>query len=104
MRGAADHFLEEYFHADNFGHSPFKLAERQTVAVQIDSILQTSPGSYQVRWTETQRDLNGVITGPSAHWEVQLRTQIIPPSSTDKIVSNPLGLFVTDISWTEQRD
>ncbi len=103
-RGAADHFLDEYFHSDNFSHNPFKLAEKQTVAVQIDSILQTSPGGYQVRWTETLRDLNGVITGPSTHWEAQLRTQIEPPNSTDKIINNPLGLFVTDISWTEQRD
>jgi type IV secretion system protein VirB5 len=103
-RGAADHFLDDYFHSDNFSHNPFKLAEKQTVAVQLDSILQTSPGGYQVRWTETQRDLNGVVMGPPTHWEAQLRTQIVAPNSSDKIVSNPLGLFVTDISWTEQRD
>ena len=53
-RGAADRFLDEYYHSDNFSHNPFKIAEKNTVAVQVDSILQLSPRSYQVRWTEQQ--------------------------------------------------
>ena len=51
-RGAADRFLDEYYHSDNFTHNPFTIAEKKTVAVQVDSILQLSPRSYQVRWTE----------------------------------------------------
>ena len=66
-RGAADRFLDEYYHSDNFSHNPFKIAEKQTVSVQIDSILQLSPRSYQVRWTEQQRDLNGVAVGSPSH-------------------------------------
>jgi type IV secretion system protein VirB5 len=101
-RGAADHFLDAYYHADGFTHNPFKLAQKQTVTVQIDSILQISQQSYQVRWTEAARDLNGVNLGSSTHWEAQLQTQLIAPNSADTIVSNPLGLFVTQISWTQQ--
>ncbi|MGO9267999.1 MAG: VirB8/TrbF family protein [Candidatus Binataceae bacterium] len=103
-RGAADHFLDAYYHADNFVHNPFKLAEKQTTAVQIDSILKASPYGYQVRWTETQRDLNGVVTGAPTHWEAVLQTQIVPPNTEEAIVSNPLGFYVTQLSWTEQRD
>ena len=44
-RGAADWFLDAYYHSDGFTHDPFKLAEKQTVSVQIDSILQLSPTS-----------------------------------------------------------
>src|SRR5208282_3781707 len=51
-RGAADRFLDAYYHSDGFTHNPFKLAEKQTVSIQIDSILQLSPSSYQVRWSE----------------------------------------------------
>ncbi len=101
-RGAADRFLDAYYHADGFTHNPFKLAEKQTVTVQIDSILRLSEHSYQVRWTETARDLNGVILGAPTHWEAQLQTERIPPPSSDTIVSNPLGLYVTQISWTQQ--
>jgi type IV secretion system protein VirB5 len=62
-RGAADRFLDAYYHSDGFTHNPFKVAEKQTVSVQIDSILQLSPHSYQVRWSEEQHDLNGVEIG-----------------------------------------
>ena len=103
-RGAADKFLDAYYHSDDFAHNPFKLAEKQTVSVQIDSILQLSASSYQVRWTEVQRDLNGVVSGSPSHWEAVMQTQIIPPNSDNSIVSNPLGFYVTQISWTQQED
>jgi type IV secretory pathway TrbF-like protein len=102
-RGAADRFLDAYYHSDDFTHNPFKLSEKQTVSIQIDSILQLSPSSYQVRWTEQPRDLNGIVIGPPTHWEAALQTQIVPPASDDAIVSNPLGFYVTQISWTEQQ-
>jgi type IV secretion system protein TrbF len=74
-RGAADRFLDEYYHSGNFSHNPFKIAEKQTVSVQIDSIVQLSPRSYQVRWTEEQRDLNGVAVGSPSHWEAALQNR-----------------------------
>jgi len=101
-RGAADRFLDEYYHADT-AHNPFQIAQKQTVSVQIDSILQLSPKSYQVRWTEQARDLNGVTNGAPSHWEAQLQTEIAPPRSDEAIVSNPLGFYVNQISWTEQQ-
>src|SRR5271155_5286345 len=102
-RGAADRFLDEYYHSDNFTHNPFTIAEKKTVAVQVDSILQLSPHTYQVRWTEEEHDLNGIAVGTPSHWEAVLQTEIAPPSSSDAIVSNPLGFYVTQISWTEQQ-
>ena len=73
-------------------HNPFKLAEKQTVAVQIDSILKTSPHGYQVRWTETQRDLNGVVPG---HRRIgkRARRQIEPPNSRDNRLSAIHSVF-----------
>jgi type IV secretion system protein TrbF len=46
VRGAADRFLDAYYHSDSFTHNPFKLAEKQTVSIEIDSILQLSLISY----------------------------------------------------------
>src|SRR5271156_5408180 len=72
-RGAADRFLDAYFHSDEFAHNPFKIAEKKTVSVQIDSILQLSAHSYQVRWTEVQHDLNGIAISAPTHWEAVLQ-------------------------------
>ena len=102
-RGAADRFLDAYYHSENFAHNPFKRAERLTISVQIDSILSVSSQSYQLRWTEVQHDLNGVLIGAPTHWEAELQTQVIPPGNEDAIISNPLGFYVTQISWTEQQ-
>ena len=102
-RGAADRFLDEYYHSDNEAHNPFQIAQKETVSVQIDSILQLSAKSYDVRWTEVRRDLNGAALGMPTHWEAQLETEIVPPREADTIVSNPLGFFVDRISWTEQQ-
>ena len=100
--GAADRFLDEYYHADT-AHNPFRIAQKQTVSVQIDSILQLSSKSYQVRWTEQARDLNGAAIAAPSQWEALLQTEITPPASDDAIVNNPLGFYVNQISWTEQQ-
>ena len=104
VRGAADKFLDAYYHSDSFAHNPFKLAESQTITVQIDSILQLSPVSYQVRWSEQHHDLSGAPLGAVSHWEAMLQTEIVPPKSDESIISNPLGFYVTQISWTQQQE
>ena len=101
-RGAADRFLDEYYHADA-AHNPFQIAQKGTVGVTIDSILQLSPQSYEVRWTEQRRDLNGAIVGLPMHWEAELETEIVPPHESDTIVSNPLGFYVDRVSWTQEQ-
>jgi type IV secretion system protein TrbF len=100
-RGAASRFLGEYYRADDFARNPFKLSAKQTVSVQIDSILKLSEQSYQVHWSETRRDLNGAVMGMATHWEAVLQVESVPPDSDDAIVLNPLGLYVTQITWTQ---
>jgi type IV secretion system protein TrbF len=51
-RGPAYRFLENYYHENDLEHDPFKVAQRQSVSVQIDSILPLSKSTWQVRWTE----------------------------------------------------
>jgi type IV secretory pathway TrbF-like protein len=101
-RGAADRFLDEYYHSDPT-NNPFQVAQKQTVAVQIDSILPLSAKSYEVRWTEVRRDLNGAVIGAPSHWEAELETEIVPPREADAIEINPLGFYVDGISWTQQQ-
>jgi type IV secretion system protein TrbF len=101
-RGAADRFLDEYYHSDP-SNNPFQIAQKQTVSVQIDAILPLSAKSYEVRWTELRRDLNGAVIGAPSHWEAELETEIVPPREAVAIESNPLGFYVDRISWTQQQ-
>ena len=102
-RGAADHFLADYFHADP-AHNPFRIGQKETVSVQLESILALSPKTYEVRWSEAQRDLNGAAIGAPTQWEAELETEIIQPADSETIVSNPLGFYVDRISWTEEQE
>ena len=102
-RGAADRFLADYFHEDP-SHNPFRTGQKETVAAQIDSILVLSPKTYEVRWTEQRRDVNGAALGLPSHWEAELETAIVPPAESETIVSNPIGFYVDRINWTEEQE
>jgi len=85
--------------------NPFKRAATETVSVQIDSVLPQSEGSWQIEWVETVYDRAGkTLTGPfrmRALVSVQVAS---PPSNTSEqqLRDNPLGIYVTDFSWSKQ--
>jgi type IV secretion system protein VirB5 len=101
-RGSAYKFLENYYHENELEHDPFKVAQHQSVSVQIDSILPLSKATWQVRWTEEESGLDGSPVG-TTHWEAALDTTIISATSDASILENPLGFYVTQLNWTEQR-
>jgi type IV secretory pathway TrbF-like protein len=92
-------YLDDWYRT----HSPFEAAASHTVAVTIDAVLPQSPTTYQVEWTEDQRDLNGGHIG-SSHWVGQLTVGINPPTDEATILRNPVGIYVTQLSWTQQLD
>ena len=96
-RGAARTYLDEYYRANN----PFEIAKTYAVVPTVTSLLRLSPTSWQIRWTEEQRGLDGLLLGKS-QWEGVVTTEVVPPTSEDTIHVNPLGLYVTDIRWTRQ--
>ncbi len=100
--GGPEQRTDSYFHADDFAKNPFQIMKHQTVSVQIESILQASSKSYEVRWSETARDMSGAPLG-TTHWEAILETEIQPQNSTDTVITNPLGFYVTRLSWAEQQ-
>ena len=99
-QSAADQFFDTYYHES--AHNPFTRALKQTVTVQIESILPLSAKTWQVRWQEEARDLHGAEVGIPSHWEAELQTEIVTPTDGDSIIKNPLGFYVENISWTEQ--
>jgi len=96
-RGAARTYLDEYYRANN----PFEIAKTYAVVPTVTSLLRLSPTSWQIRWTEEQRGLDGLLLGKS-QWEGVVTTEVVPPTSEDTIHVNPLGLYVTGIRWTKQ--
>jgi type IV secretion system protein TrbF len=88
-------FLNDYYRA----HSPF--GQSRTVAVSVDAVLPISSQTYQLQWTEDARDLQGREIGIT-HWLASIMVAFDPPSDERGILNNPLGLYITSISWTQR--
>jgi type IV secretion system protein TrbF len=101
-RGPAYKFLKNYYHENDLKHDPFKVAQHQSVSVEIDSILPLSKTTWQVRRTEETSGLDG-SPDATTHWERALYTTIISENLDSSILENPLGFYVTQLNWTEQR-
>jgi type IV secretion system protein TrbF len=82
-------------------HPPFAIAGKETVQATVDLVLHEPGGAYEVRWTETTRNLNGDQLS-LAHWRALLEVQLMAPDP-ERILSNPIGLYVTQIDWSEEQ-
>lgn len=85
--------------------SPFKRASRETVEVDITSVLPQTKDTWQVDWIETVRDRQGSLKKPPYRMRALVTLYISQPdsSTTEKeLRQNPLGVYVSDFSWTKQ--
>ena len=92
---SATTFLDDYYRQ----HSPF--GQTRTVAVSVDAVLPVSDKTYQLQWSEDAHDLQGRDI-ETTHWLASLTIAFDPPSTERGILNNPLGLYITGISWTQR--
>lgn len=95
-QGAAT-YLNEYYKKND----PFATSKTSMVTVDIQTVLPLSPTSWQVQWTETRRNLNGLVEG-SSRWQSIITIRIVTPSTAAQIQANPTGVSVDQLSWTQQ--
>lgn len=79
---------------------PFATAEHFTYEVEIKSKLRQSKNIFLIEWLEVQRNLAGEIVN-TEHWKALLTYKLVPQSSYEEIENNPLGFYVTDLSWSK---
>jgi len=89
--------LNDYFKAQN----PFSVATKQTVAVAVTNLLPISDKTWQVEWQEVTRDLRGELQS-NVRMKVSIIVGITPPTDESLILINPLGVYITDLNWSQQ--
>jgi type IV secretion system protein VirB5 len=85
--------------------SPFKRAAKETVSIEIASVLPQTGDTWQVDWIETVRDRQGVLKGQPFRMRalVTVYTVATTPQTTEQqLLDNPLGTHVRDYSWSKQ--
>jgi type IV secretion system protein VirB5 len=85
--------------------NPFKRAEKQTVNVEVVSAIPQTSSTWQVDWVETQRTRKGEIMGKPYRMRALLNvgSNTMPPDITDdQIRLNPMGIYISDYSWSKQ--
>ena len=92
--------MSEWFSAN----PPMTRAATQTVEVQVTSTIPQSATTWQVDWLETVRDRSGQQTEPPIRMRALVTVRVSAPTSqtTEEMVrANPLGLYVSDFSWSK---
>jgi type IV secretion system protein VirB5 len=85
--------------------TPFNRAATETASIEIASVIPQTPETWQVDWTETVRDRQGVKKGEPQRWRALVTVYTMPatPETTDEDMrNNPLGVHVRDFSWSKQ--
>jgi type IV secretion system protein VirB5 len=80
--------------------SPLKLAQTETVFVNVRALYASSKDSYEVEWTETTFDLKGEQIG-TQNYKGVITISIHPPEDEGLARVNPLGIYVTNVSWSK---
>ncbi|WP_034482591.1 conjugal transfer protein TrbF [Rhizobium rhizogenes] len=83
------------------GNSPFDKAKQATIAIEVNNIVALSNQSYQIDWTEFERDRKGKETGLRRFRGIATVT-LTAPQDEGVIRLNPIGLYLRDFDWTAQ--
>ncbi len=102
VAGPARATLDQYFLDP--AHDPRLLGRTLTREVQVTSVLQVpNSDTWKVSWHETERP-RFAGSPKTTSWEAYLQVKLHPPTTTEALLNNPLGLFVTDVNWTVTGD
>jgi len=83
------------------GNSPFERAKKETVAIEISSILPVSQKTWQIEWQEIIRDKRG-LQKETLRMKAIVTIAIHPSDTEETIIKNPMGIYIKEISWAPQ--
>ncbi|WP_323012435.1 MULTISPECIES: conjugal transfer protein TrbF [Pseudomonadota] len=83
-------------------NDPFTRIGKESVTVQISSVVRASDTSFNVRWTQ-RRFVNGTSAGLE-RWTAVVSIVHQPPRTEARLRKNPLGLYVNGLSWSRELD
>ena len=80
-------------------NDPFAKVGRETVAIEVTSVVRASEASFQVRWLE--RIFEGGAVKDTRRLTGLFSTVIAPPRTVELVRKNPLGIYVHTFNWSQ---
>jgi len=80
-------------------NDPFAKVGRETVAVEVASVVRASESSFQVRWLE--RIFEGGALKETKRLTGLFSIVITPPRTLEAVRKNPLGIYVHTFNWSQ---
>ena len=81
-------------------NDPFAEVGKFQVAVDVSSVIRASKNSFRIAWTERRYQDGSLIE--TSRWSAILTVSLKAPRTPDALRRNPLGLFVSAISWSKE--
>jgi type IV secretion system protein TrbF len=80
-------------------NDPFADVGRRSRSVEVVSVVRVSEASFQARWIEKTYE-QGTLRG-ARRFTGMFSVTTRPPRDAARLRANPLGLYITSLSWTE---
>jgi type IV secretion system protein VirB5 len=97
--GFASGHAVAFLNAEAQANDPFAGIGQRSTSITITSVVRASPTAFQVKWQE-QAFTQGIPAGVT-HWTAILTVQQSLPRQEAILRKNPLGLYVTDMAWSQ---
>jgi len=81
-------------------NDPFAEVGKVQVAVDVSSVIRASNNSFRIAWTERRYQDGSLIE--TSRWSAILTVTHVQPRTPDALRRNPLGVFVSAISWSKE--
>lgn len=88
--------INEYYRAN----SPFERLQTERVRVKIKSIVPINQDTYQIDWEEIVSDPRGLQLRTD-HFKASVTILLVPPSSEQEIIKNPIGLYIKEFNFSK---
>jgi len=100
VAGAATERLKTFYQKNN----PDTIARHAVKTIQITSVLRVSAHTIEVRWKEAWHDVRSDKLRRTQRYIAQVTYQFQQPSQNQHILRiNPLGFYITHLSWSEDQ-
>ncbi|MFO9347300.1 conjugal transfer protein TrbF [Legionella pneumophila serogroup 1] len=91
------------FYSDKQHSNPFDRAAHELVSIEIRSVLQESPDTWQVDWVETVRNRDGTLKEKPTQMKAivtMYQDNELNNVSNESILKNPHLIYIRDFNWS----